>query len=95
MPALTRIIAEHVRAERALWDEAKVYGDTAVDERRQEELAHRTMESIRQSRGLGDGVARVVERVLVPLVRDPLRPHVAEAPVAMSLSEIQSLYRGE
>lgn len=95
VPALTRIIAEHVRAERALWDEAKVYGDTAVDERRQVELAQRTLESIRQSPGLGDGMARVVERVLVPLVQDPLRPLSAAETPGMSIPELRRLLRGE
>ncbi len=93
--ALTSIIAEHVRAERALWDEAKVYGDAKLDEQELERIDRRTLESIRQSPGLGDGMARVVERILVPLVRDPGRAIDPDQTVLFGVTELRSLARGE
>ena len=85
-----------MRAERALWDETKFYGDTKVDEQELEQLDERTLDAVRQSPELGPGVARVVDRVLVPLVRDPQRPlDPDQPPQAFSVTELRSLARGE
>ena len=93
--ALTSIMAEHVRAERVLWDEAKVNGDAMVDEQKLERIDRRTLESIRQSPGLGEGMARVFERTLVMLARDPGRAIDPDQTVAFGVTELRSLARGE
>ena len=93
--ALTAIIAEHVRAERALWDEAKLDGYAEVDEQKLERIGRRTLESIRQSPGLGDGMARVFERLLVMVVRDPGRAIDPDETMAIGITELRGLARGE
>jgi hypothetical protein len=93
--ALTGIMAEHVRAERNLWDQAKDSGYSYVDEQELERVDQRTLESIRRSPALGDGMANVFERILVVMARDPGRANDPNQNVSFGITELRSIARGE
>jgi hypothetical protein len=93
--ALTEITAEHVRAERALWQEARIYSDGQIDPVKLEELDERTADAVRKHPDLGEGMAQVVQRVMAPLVRDPQIPMDPDQAQMIGLTELRRLASGQ
>jgi hypothetical protein len=89
--ALTRIMVADVRGERGLWDEAQIYGDTQVNEQAAAQLRENTLQAIRSDPQLGAGIARVVQRVFNPLVRDPGNPPDPKQGGTIGISELRGL----